>query len=903
MNVKRCICDIFLLCWLLCIGHQPVYSQIWVQKSAITHYLSNDGTRIAVPPEIDVFVEDSLTSAPLPDVIIAIAREKDTARFVTNSIGLVSFGNKYIKDTVLVTASLLGYKTQSLRTAFNEPSMTVSIRMAEDIKELNAIIVKDNAVLMVEKGDTTVYNVESLKTMEGDDLARLLKRLPGIRLEDNGVYAGGRRVNKILINGTTLFGSSISSALSLVGSDMVKKIRVYDEHPQDRLVESDTLGVKDHVIDVVTKKPLTRVQRTRLDAVLGLFTDKGSSGRNDFIAGTSADYQRFKNESPNITARAGVGKNDNSMMSEPLDKIFADVSLKHSRKFRDRYGHNLSFSLDRSGANTIVKEDYLNMDRSDERLSKKTSTDMSIRYSGNYYFKSDDRNLFNLSGSADFETDRDIAEASEEMRANGNIYVSGMSDDNRVKTLSADVSLHYRHLFENERRELSVSVAIPFAYSWGGRHLVDTLQSSSYPQWLTDDSGISKFSPSFNVSFREPIVSGLSLTMSADMIGQMSRDHRSSFDRILQSENTVRTYDYLQNSLSGNVKASFSYYRNEFSVHAGVEAKITDQVLLTKSGNAGNLDKVYFHVSPLFRMKWEKSKFTAELSYKEDGRCPAVYMLRNLLDYTNPLTLTAGNPNLRLPVERNAAASFSTTSFSTGTSWEFSASYTHHSNIVGSNTEYFDSNVYLDDYGYEAVAGSRLLKAANIGDGWEFNTAASAGFFVNPIKSNFMLKLGTMIARTPFMTAGNVNMSGTDELNAIIMYTSSFSSIFTLSANLDYGLGLHTLNSDKVYAYSNIYLGVQPGFMLFKHWHTSVDYKLNAMLTDREGAGYMLNRLDISSGYTFGKSTKYEVGLNFLDVLNSRSSRSVSVNELYIRNTMRTLLGRGVCVRFSVIFK
>ncbi len=865
--------------------------------------MSIGGVNIALPPEIDVFVEDSLTSAPLPDVIITIAREKDTARFVTNSIGLVSFGNKYIKDSVLVTASLLGYKTQSLRTAFNEPSMTVSIRMAEDIKELNAIIVKDNAVLMVEKGDTTVYNVESLKTMEGDDLARLLKRLPGIRLEDNGVFAGGHRVNKILINGTTLFGSNISSALSLVGSDMVKKIRVYDEHPQDRLAESDTLGVKDHVIDVVTKEKLTRVQRTRLDAVLGLFTDKGSSGRNDFIAGTSADYQRFKNESPNITARAGVGKNDNFMMSEPLDKIFADVSLKHSRKFRDRYDHSFSFSLNRSGSDTFVKEDYLSMDRSDERLSKKTSTDMGIRYSGNYDFKLDDRNLFNLSGSADFETDRDIAEASEEMRSNGNIYASGMSDDNRVRTLSADVSLRYRHRFENERRELSVSVAMPFAYSWGGRHLVDTLRSSSYPQWLTDGSCISDISPSLNVSYREPVVPCLSLTVGGMMRGHVSRDSRSSFDRILQSENTVRTYDYVNNILAGKVNAFLSYYRNSLSVRAGVDAEVTDQELLTKSGNAGNLDKIYFLISPVFRLEYTKKRFSARLSYEEKGRCPSGNMLRNSLDYTNPLTLTAGNPDLRLPVERNAAASFSTTSFSIGTSWEFSASYTHYSNIVGSNTEYFDSNVYLDDYGYEAVAGSRLIRSENIGSGWNFSASLSAGFSVNPIKSNFIVNVGTLIARTPFMTGGLVSMNGDNELNTEIIYNSSFSSVFMLYADLDCGFGLNTLNSDRVFSFSRLCFHVQPSLMLFRHWRTSVDYKLNAMLTDREGAGYMLNRLDISSGYTFGKSTKYEVGLNFLDVLNSRSSRSVSVNELYIRNTMRTLLGRGVCVRFSVIFK
>ena len=899
----RCYGITVLLCFLLWVCGHPAYSQIVVKESAVKISFTLGDTKFSAPPVIDVFVRDSVTSEFLPDVVIAIAREKDTSRFVTNQMGLVSFSNRYMKDSVLVTASLIGYKTLSLKTSLDKPSMEIDIRMAEDVEELNAIIVEANAVLMVARGDTTVYNVDMLKMMEGDDLARLLQKLPGVSVEDNSVFAGGRPVNKILINGSALFGSNIEAALSLIESSMIQKIRVYDEHPQDRIAESDTLGKKDHVIDVVTKEKLTEVQQTKIDAAIGLFTDKDYNGRNNIIAGTSADYKRFKKDSPEITASAGIGKNDNIMTSEPLEKIFAAASLSHSRRFRDRYSSRLFFNLNRTGSNSFLKDEYLNMDRVDENLSKKTVTGMEAGYSGIYDFKAGDRNVFHLSGMLDFKMDRYVVQESAEMKSNGSIYGSDMSDDSRNKTLSADVSLNYRHRFAKKSRELPVNESRPCTFPWGARHLVDTLQSASYPQWMTDGVGFSGFSPSLDVRFREPLARGLSLTVGAAGRGMLSRDSRCSFDRMLLSESSVRSYDYVQNNISGNVNASLSYHKNEFYVRVGVQADVIDQILQDQRGNADNLNKIYFLISPVFRMEWEKSLFTAKLSYEEAGWSPSANMLRNSLDYTNPLVLYAGNPELRLPVERTAKFSLSTTSFSIGTVWDLSVSYTHIHNLVGNNTEYFDSNVYLEDYDYEAVAGSRLVRPENIGNGWKLNASISAGFTVNPIKSNFTVNLGTLIARTPFMTGGVFNMNGTDELNTMFIYNSSFSNVFNFSASLDYTFGLNTLNSAKVYSYSRINTGVNPRFMLFKHWNISVAYNLYAMVTDRIDTGYLTNRLDFSSGYMFGKSVKYEIALNVSDILNSNNRRSVDVNELYVRSTVHSFLGRGVSVRFSVKFR
>ena len=225
-------------------------------------------------PETMFGVRDSLSGQSMPDVHIRVASRKDTVELYTDKYGVatVPFA-KFNKDSVEISVSFMGYQPLSLKTALDKPNMVVHVTMMEDPMEINAIIVKDNSVLMVSKGDTVVYNAVAVKTLEGDNLEQLLRKLPGITIENGSIKAGGRDVNKILINGTLLFGSNMAAALRLIESQMVDKVKVYDQHAQDRMIEADTLGQKDHVIDVITKEKLTKVQEMKLMAALGLLSN------------------------------------------------------------------------------------------------------------------------------------------------------------------------------------------------------------------------------------------------------------------------------------------------------------------------------------------------------------------------------------------------------------------------------------------------------------------------------------------------------------------------------------------------------------------------------------------------------------------------------------------------------
>ena len=207
--------------------------------------------------ELYVQVRDSLTAGPILGASVQISNKTTQLNLVTGREGNAYSRHQFnLKDTLRVSVNLLGYKKLDKKIQIHSYNTILSISMVESTDTLTTLVFKDDAMLMVSKGDTIVYNVSQLKAMKGDNLASLLSKIPGIDFSDGNVIADGKPVDKILVNGTTIFGSNIASALDLLYATDVKQIKVYDQFDQNRLLAADTLSGKQHIIDVITHSRL-----------------------------------------------------------------------------------------------------------------------------------------------------------------------------------------------------------------------------------------------------------------------------------------------------------------------------------------------------------------------------------------------------------------------------------------------------------------------------------------------------------------------------------------------------------------------------------------------------------------------------------------------------------------------
>lgn len=130
----------------------------------------------------------------------------------------------------------------------------------EPYKELEEVAVNATRILMVQKGDTIIYNAAALQLSAGSMLNDLVRALPGAQLDKGGkITINGERVSSLLVNGKDFFKGDPMVALTNLPYYTVDKIKVYHRGKELRnATRSDSLRAegeeKPLVMDVRLKK-------------------------------------------------------------------------------------------------------------------------------------------------------------------------------------------------------------------------------------------------------------------------------------------------------------------------------------------------------------------------------------------------------------------------------------------------------------------------------------------------------------------------------------------------------------------------------------------------------------------------------------------------------------------------
>ena len=80
-----------------------------------------------------------------------------------------------------------------------------------------------------QKGDTVSYNATAFKVANDADVEGLLKKMPGITINDGAVEAQGEEVKKIYVDGKEFFGEDVTTAIKSLPAEAVERIEVYNK--------------------------------------------------------------------------------------------------------------------------------------------------------------------------------------------------------------------------------------------------------------------------------------------------------------------------------------------------------------------------------------------------------------------------------------------------------------------------------------------------------------------------------------------------------------------------------------------------------------------------------------------------------------------------------------------------
>lgn len=201
-------------------------------------------------------VLDSLTKEPVAFASAYLRHPKDT---VITSFALTdTLGKATLKDVTkgehLLCIEYLGYKPVYRRIFVRGNFDAKVILMQPDDKVLKAASVSAVGTPMEIKGDTLIYNASSFRVMSNDNLADLLKKMPGVEVgEDGTVKVNGKEVSKITVGGRTFFLGDNKATLDNLPARIVDKVKVIDKESESAEF-TGIKGDKEKVMDVELKE-------------------------------------------------------------------------------------------------------------------------------------------------------------------------------------------------------------------------------------------------------------------------------------------------------------------------------------------------------------------------------------------------------------------------------------------------------------------------------------------------------------------------------------------------------------------------------------------------------------------------------------------------------------------------
>ncbi|MEN3324516.1 outer membrane beta-barrel protein [Mariniflexile soesokkakense] len=152
---------------------------------------------------------------------------------ITNKNGEFSLQVNTENDSkAIFNIAYLGYRPyrQDITVPNGKELNMGAITLNDQVEELNVVSIIGKAPPVLIKKDTIEYNADSFKTMPNDKVEDLLKKLPGVEIDLDGIITvNGVTVEAINVDGMRFFGEKNGSiALKNIPSNAVSKVQVTD---------------------------------------------------------------------------------------------------------------------------------------------------------------------------------------------------------------------------------------------------------------------------------------------------------------------------------------------------------------------------------------------------------------------------------------------------------------------------------------------------------------------------------------------------------------------------------------------------------------------------------------------------------------------------------------------------
>ncbi|HIP27170.1 MAG TPA: TonB-dependent receptor, partial [Flavobacteriaceae bacterium] len=146
-------------------------------------------------------------------------------------------------STIQLKVSYLGFDSQTKIIVIGEEETVKDFVLTESKNNLNEVEITYEMPVTI-KGDTIVYNADSFTSGKEKKLGDVLKKLPGVEVNETGkIEVDGKVVSKVMVEGKDFFDGDTKLATKNIPADAIKKVEVlknYNEVSQMRGLGDDS---------------------------------------------------------------------------------------------------------------------------------------------------------------------------------------------------------------------------------------------------------------------------------------------------------------------------------------------------------------------------------------------------------------------------------------------------------------------------------------------------------------------------------------------------------------------------------------------------------------------------------------------------------------------------------------
>ena len=198
-------------------------------------------------------------SAPLASSTVMLLSAKDSSLVnFTRASDNGSFSFKNIKSgNYVLKISFVGFipYNQVIKPATEAVVDLGALKLKPITKELFEVVVKTAKAPLTIRGDTIEYNASSFKVPPGSTVEDLLRKLPGVQVDQDGnIRAQGQEVKKVTVDGKSFFGNDPKLATKNLQAEAISKVQVYNDKTEQAKLTGVEDGKKEKTVNLELKE-------------------------------------------------------------------------------------------------------------------------------------------------------------------------------------------------------------------------------------------------------------------------------------------------------------------------------------------------------------------------------------------------------------------------------------------------------------------------------------------------------------------------------------------------------------------------------------------------------------------------------------------------------------------------